>query len=238
MSNVDLYRAFIEYVSRDLQSARKTLNRRMINVFFWCFLFPALAATLAFLLLKFGVLPLWVRRYMDWIVIVFPILYLLYVLSSEVLSEIPRIFRRGGTGQMLAQSVKDCEWRARTADELKQVVPATSAQWRWILTNYRVDIESIRNRTKYLTAFGGAVFFLIMQGIDSIGGTNEPPMELTYQALQGWFQSSSNNLAGFVGLGLFLMLFYLSGNQTYQSLARYLHTGELLILGQEENKQP
>ena len=49
----------------------------------------------------------------------------------------------------------------------------------------------------------------------------------------GWIESSSNDFSQLVGLRLFLLLLYLSGNQTYHSLMRYLHCAELNIIAHD-----
>jgi hypothetical protein len=90
-----------------------------------------------------------------------------------------------------------------------------------------MDLQAMEYRTKYLTALAGAVFFLIMQGIDSLTD-GEGKVTWVKSSVLGWVETSSSDLSQFVGLALFLVLLYLSGSQTYQSLKRYLNCIELL----------
>src|SRR4051794_3385485 len=92
----ELYKSFIDYIRLDVQRERRAINRRMLSVFFWCFLLPALFSISLLLLVKFGVLPRSSKGLLDWVVLVFPIFYSLYILSSEVLREVPAAFRHGG----------------------------------------------------------------------------------------------------------------------------------------------
>lgn len=228
-----LYLDFIECIRSDIQGERKIANRRMFNVFLWCFLLPGLITGTIILLVKFQLLPRTAARYLDLIVLVFPILYSLYVLSSEVLMEVPAAFRQGGISTSLGQAIKECEWRVKMCESLEKAVAANADDWRWILASFKIDLERIRSRTKYLTALAGAVLFLLMQGIDSIGGSETVTDWSSKNTILGWFEASSSNLAQFVALGLVLVLLYLSGNQTYYALFRYQNCAELLIFKEE-----
>ena len=233
--NHDLYRELIEFVRTDVQSERHQVNRRMFSVFFWCFLIPAIASVGVLLLIKFHILPHRARGFLDWMALIFPISYSLYILSSEVLAQVPAVFRRGGTANVLGQSLKDTEWRERVCEAMKRSVHATAEDWPWLVATFRIDLSAIQYRTRYLTALAGAVFFLIMQGIDTLGDvTSEAPAVWSKNPLMGWIESSSNDFSELVGLSLFLLLLYLSGNQTYHSLMRYLHCAELNILAGEK----
>lgn len=226
--NHELYRDLIEFVKHDVQRERSQVNRRMFNVFLWCFLLPA-AASIAFLLLiKFHILPRRARGILDWMALIFPISYSLYILSSEVLAQMPAVFRKGGTSNVLTQSLKETAWRERVCEGMKKSVQATPEEWRWLVASFRIDLSAIQNRTRYLTALAGAVFFLLMQGIDTLGEvTADNPATWNKNPLMGWLESSSNDFSQFIGLALFLVLLYLSGNQTYHSLMRYLGCVEL-----------
>lgn len=223
----ELYRAFIDFVAGDLQRERHLVNRRMMSVFIWCFLTPTLMSISLLLLVKFRILPKSTRNYLDWVILILPVFYSLYVLSFEVLSHIPAIFRRGGGAITLEQSLKDGEWRERTLDALERSISATRDEWDWIVASFRIDLQAMEYRTKYLTALAGAVFFLIMQGIDSLTD-GEGKVTWVKTTVLGWVETSASDLSQFVGLTLFLVLLYLSGSQTYQSLKRYLHCAELL----------
>ena len=232
----ELYRSFIDYVRVEIRRERSTVSRQMFNVFLWCFLFPAIVAITLLLLVKFHVLPRSVRAYLDWVVLVFPVSYSLYFLSSQVLAEIPAAFKSGGMALTLEKSCQENAWRERVCEGLNRTVEASADQWKWIIANFKMDLEAMQYRTKYLTALAGAVFFLIMQGIDSIVDDGQKVTWIRDSVL-GWVEASSN-LSQFVGLGLFLVLLYLSGSQTCQSLVRYLNCAELLMMNKEkqENK--
>lgn len=230
----ELYRSFLDFISAETQRERSVVNRRMLSVFVWCFLLPTVISFTILLLVKLNVLPLRARGYTDWLVLVFPVIYSLYFLGSEVLRDIPTAFRRGGMGTTLGQALKEGEWRHRTCDAIRKSIPASSEEWRWIISNFKMDLAVMRYRTRYLTALAGAVFFLIMQGIDSIA--EEPDQQkVTWMkdSVLGWIETSSGDMSQFIGLGLFLVLLYLSGSQTSHSLHRYLNCAELLAVENE-----
>lgn len=221
----ELYHGFIEFISNDIQQERYSMNRRMFNVFFWCFLLPIFISVLVLLLVRVNFLPRSARLHLDWIILIFPLFYSIYVLGSEVLMRIPMMFRRGGIVTSLVSSLKEGEWRRRVCSEMKRKVVASHDDWAWIIANYKIDLETMKYRNRYLTAFAGAVFYLLMQGIDSIADVGEKVMWV--KTALGWIQAPSLDYSQFVGLGLFLVLLYLSGNQTCHSLQRYLDCAEL-----------
>ena len=223
----DAYRAFLEFVGHDVQDERSRSNRRMFSVFLWCFLMPAAVSVGFLLLIKIGVFPRKARANLDWLILVFPVLYSLYILSSEVLRGIPSIFKRGGLAASLKQAEEEGQWRDRVCQSLTSSLHFSEGEWDWVIASFRVDVENIRHRTKYLTALAGAVFFLVMQGIDSLGDTTESIW--LKNPMMGWAEAT-NDISQLMALGLFLVLLYLSGNQTYHSLLRYLNSAELAAL--------
>ena len=230
-SRPELYRQFVDFIRSDGQKERSHASRRMKSVFFWCFILPAFVSVSILLLVKFNWLPLKARGYLDWIVLLFPVLYSIYFLSSEVLSDLPSAFRRGTLANSLSQCAAEGSWRDRVLEGMRRSVPASSADWRWVATSFRMDLEIMRQRTRFLTALAGAVFYLLMQGIDLIG--DEEPQRTSWMkdSILGWISSSAaGDLNQFIGLTLFLVLLYLSGNQPYHALVRYLNCAELLAL--------
>jgi hypothetical protein len=222
----DTYRAFLDFVGNDLQRERHQANRRMLSVFLWCFLAPAFVVAALQIMIKVHVLPRGMKT--DWMILVFPVLYSLYILGTEFAVGIPAMFRRGGLATSLLQSVKDHEWRKEVSGGMKKAFPDyDDDQWKWISACFRIDLDNIRYRARYLTALAGAVFFLIMQGIDAIG-TNEDKVAWIKGPGGAWYESGMSDLGQFVGLGLFLMLLYVSGHQTHHSLARYHDCVELV----------
>jgi hypothetical protein len=226
----ELYRSFVEFVRADVQRERMLVNRRMFNVFLWCFVLPAMVSVTLLLLVKAGILPRSARGYLDWLVLIFPVFYSLYILSSEVLAEIPASFRRGGISSTLGQAVKESEWRERVCDSLKRSLDIKQDEWSWLISSFRADLEHMRYRNKYMTALAGAVFFLIMQGIDSMTDAGGDTKVTMVRSSIGWVETSSYDLTSVVSLLLVLVLLYLSGNQTYYSLVRYLDCAELLSM--------
>ena len=97
------YRSYLEFVQSVHQKDRLDVNRRMRSVFLWCFLAPVVTVALVIVLVNYRVLPRVFRSYQDWILLIFPVLYSLYFLGSQVLSGIPEAFRRGGFGVTLGQ---------------------------------------------------------------------------------------------------------------------------------------
>lgn len=237
-SRIERYREFTAFVRADMDSQRRLLSRKLLSVFLWCFLVPAGVSLIGLLLLRMGYLPKRWTRYLDWVILIFPILYALYVLGIEVLRDLPLLFKQGGIAFTLEQGYRNAEWRARMAHNLQAQIKTDRQTWNWVLQQFQMDLNGIHQRTKHLTALAGAVFFLLMKGIDSIGQdeVRSPGFYQGFLSIQDWFEASSDGLAQFVGLALFLVLFYLSGNQTHQSLARYRDCVELVIL-EQENEQ-
>lgn len=228
----EAYRAFLEFVGNDVQKERHRTNRRMLSVALWCFVAPAIVSIALLTLIKFGVLPRRARANLDWLMLVFPVLYSLYILSSEVLTGIPTIFRRGGLVGSLKQSEQEGDWRERVCDSIRESLQFNDPQWEWVLASFKIDLENIRHRTKYLTGLAGAVFFLVMQGIDSMGTDSESVW--LKNPLQGW-AAATNDISSLMALALFLVLLYLSGSQTYHALSRYHACAELAWLRQRQN---
>lgn len=229
----ELYREFIDYIRIDIQRERLAANRRMLGVFLWCFIIPAVVAATVLVMVKLGVLPRRVSRYMDWLIVIFPVGYGLYMLSSDALRELPVMIRRGGIAATLSRALVEEQWRSRVCKEMKarffdsKALEKGKIGWGWIIRNFEIDLENVQNRTRYLTALAGAVFFLIFQGIDAFDSPHAEPRWST-SSIMGWFEASSSSFTQFFALGIFLMLLYVSGNQVYLSLARYLHCARLL----------
>jgi hypothetical protein len=218
-----------------MQAERKQINRRILNVFLWCFIFPVLTSATILLLVKFNALPKHMRNHSDLLILVFPVAYSLYFLGSEVLADLPKLLKKGGVASTLAQSLSDGDWRDRVCDSMAKGVVAPPLDWEWIIASFRIDLRAMRYRTKHLTALAGAVFFLLIRGIDSIAEIEMKPM-WAKSPVFGWVDASSD-LSQFVGLTLFLILLYLSGSQTNQSLYRYLNCATLLNLSRNGGKQ-
>lgn len=231
-----LYRAYLDFIRVEMRKERTATNRRMFSVFFWCFFLPAGVSTALLLLVKFGLLPFFLRFYIDWIALLFPVAYSLYFLGAEVLRGLPAAFRNGGASMILEQARREGEWRERIGDELHKTVPATAEEWNWILASFRADLKALKYRARYLTALAGAVFYLLMQGLDFLRDEPVQPLVATGQEaamwlqnpVRAWMESQTGDLTQFVGLALFLVLLYLSSSQNLYSLERYLDAAELM----------
>lgn len=225
----ELYREFLEFIREDIQRERHQAHRRMLSAFFWCFLLPVALSASILALIRIGWLPRSTRAQLDWVLLIFPVIYTLYVLGSEVMSQIPAAFRKGGLASSLNPSLKELEWRTRVTGAMRDSIQSPGGisrdDWAWVAQSFRIDLRAMNYRTGYLTALAGAVFFLIMQGIDTLGG--EEKVTWVKSPFTGWVETGTSDFSQFVGLGLFLMLLYLSGNQTQRAVARYLDCVEL-----------
>lgn len=213
------YRRYLEFVQAAHRKDRLDVNRRMRSVFLWCFLAPVVTVALVILMVNFGILPRVFRSYQDWILLIFPVLYSLYFLGSQVLSGVPQAFRRGGFGATLGQAAQESDWRIEVCSAMEKELVWSDDDWHWVIANAEEDLERMQMRTRHLTALAGAVFFLIMQGIDSL--TNENAF--TVIAADPTATTSSE----WIGLALFLLLLYLSGQQSVQTLRRFLACARL-----------
>ncbi len=229
----ELYKTFIEFVAHDIQRQRHQVNRKMFSVFFWCFLLPVLISLVVLVLVKLKVFPRNARNHIDWLVLVLPVLYSLYFLGSEVLMQVPAAFKKGGMANTLGQALKEGEWRDQVAEGLSRVLGASVQEWEWIVANFRMDLQAMQYRARYLTALAGAVFFLLMQGIDSIADDDRKTFWMK-PTFVGWVDATTADLSQYVGLALFLVLLYLSGSQIYHNLSRYLNCAELVALNQKK----
>ncbi len=179
---------------------------------------------------------------MDWLIVIFPVAYGLYMLSSDALRELPVMIRRGGIAATLNRALEEERWRARVCGEMKakffdsKSLEKRSSGWNWLMDNFEIDLANVQNRTRYLTALAGAVFFLIFQGIDAFDSPHAESRWST-SSIMGWFEASSSSFTQFFALGIFLMLLYVSGNQVYLSLARYLHCARLVAKDTESGTQ-
>ncbi|MBS1961851.1 MAG: hypothetical protein JST04_06530 [Bdellovibrionales bacterium] len=215
-----VYRRYLEFVQTAHQKDRLDVNRRMRSVFVWCFLAPVVAVALVILMVNFGVLPRVFRSYQDWILLVFPVLYSLYFLGSQVLSSVPDAFRKGGFGMTLGQAAREADWRIEVCSAMERELAFNGDDWQWVMANAEEDLERMQMRNRHLTALAGAVFFLIMNGIDSL--TNDSSFTVVAA------DPTSTTSSEWIGLALFLLLLYLSGQQSVQTLRRFLSCARLV----------
>ncbi len=224
----EAYQAFVQFIRRESQAERSVVNRRMFSVFLWCFAFPAVLSAILLVLVRVGIVPFRARLYFEWLFLVFPVSYSLYFLASEGLRDLPDVFRQGGLSAILRQCDTEGAWREKMVEKLRMTVHASHEEWQWIVSSFRMDIDTMRYRTRFLTALAGAVFFIITQGLDVMTGEEQKVTYVKDQAL-GWIEISPSDTAQWAGLILFLVLLYLSGSQSQKALSRYLNCAELAL---------
>jgi hypothetical protein len=215
-----IYRHYLEFVQGAHQKDRRAVNRRMLSVFLWCFLAPVVTVAVGIVMVNFGVLPRSFRSYQDWILLIFPVLYSLYFLGSQVLTGVPEAFRRGGFGSTLGQAAQEADWRIDVCTAMEKECVWSARDWDWVIENASEDLDRMQMRTRHLTALAGAVFFLIMQGIDSLTTDNSFLVVAS--------DPTATTSSQWVGLALFLLLLYLSGQQNVQTLRRFLACARLV----------
>jgi len=221
---VELYEKFLEYVSNDLQKQRRVLHRRMFILLGWCFVAPALFTLALLLLVKFHILPAPYRAFTEWGVIGFPVLYTLYVLGDEVVREAPSLLKKGGLSNTLMTNLREAQWREQMIESMKRDFFRSPLDWSWLMKNFEVDLDRFKARHHFLTILSSAVFGLINYGI----GRLSEPEDVTFvqHPTMGLIQFSTDWSQTIVVV-LFLVLFYLSGMQTYRSLHRYFECLEV-----------
>ncbi len=210
------YVEFMRFVQAHNNRDRLVVSRKLFSFVLWCFIAPAIVSVLIIVLANSSVIPKSARSYLDWVMLVFPVLYSLYFVGAQLLSGVPKVYREGGFAQSLAQVLSEYGWRVGVLKEFNPTPAWTTEDWDWVTRNLEIDISRLQARARYLTGLAGSVFFLIMQGIDA----------LTLDAQSA--AATDSGPAQWVGLALFLTLFYISSLQTPQNLQRYLSTARLM----------
>src|SRR5690606_1591556 len=129
------YDKFLHFVKEHAHKERQTVNRRLFSVLFWCFLIPTFLVIALSLLVEMNVLSWRFKNYLDWIILIFPVTYLLYYLSAEVLRDIPAAFRRGPMASVLDQAGNQGRWREEICRGMKEAVGGGSREWEWVAEN-------------------------------------------------------------------------------------------------------
>ncbi|MBI3534071.1 MAG: hypothetical protein HY072_01105 [Deltaproteobacteria bacterium] len=233
-SFTELYETFLDFVRQEIQKERSTVNKKMLSVLLWCFVFPALLSIIIVILTNLRILPFYTRHYLDWILLAFPVFYALYFLNSEVLKDLPSLFKKGGMTTTLNQALKDTKWREHVCDELEKKIKLNDEELGQIASHFKIDLDNLYSRIRFITVLAGAVFFLILKGLDLFFDTDSKNI---IQNNSHFINKPSNyDFSELIVLGLFLIIFYLSGNQTYRSLLRFLQCTELCIRKRTEKK--
>ena len=184
---VELYEDFLHQVETLNRRDRTVTNRRMLSVFVWCFFAPIAVSVLLTALSKVKLVgdP---RGYLEWLILVFPVAYSAYILGLEVIRDLPHVFRRGALANVVRTAAREGHWRDEVCQNLRAQINATTEDWHYIYDNFRMEISALHARTGYLTVLAGAVFFLILEGIDVLG-PGESPQHVSPQAVYWVFSS-------------------------------------------------
>jgi hypothetical protein len=234
-SKNELYAEFLGFLAKEMQRERYSVNRRVFSVLFWCILLPVMIFSVLFLFVLLGWIPFFIRSYLGWIILLFPILYTMRFLGLGFLKELPKIFKKNGGSVLLGQMQEKGKWRVSVCDELQTKLGLRGFEWRWLKINFEKDLDQMQARSRYLTVLVGAVLFLMIGVLDSVGRQDAPADFLSSaESFYLWFQSIGGDLQQFIGLVLFLVLFYLSDSQMQQFLRRYLDCLELLSIESEQ----
>jgi len=227
----DCYKNFLDFVNRRAREQRKTFNKRMFYVFMWCFFAPVATIAIVLILIATDVLPYRLKNNFEWLILAFPITYSLYFFGSEVLMEVPRIFRKGAMAVALEHNLKDGKWRDEICLKLEKDLPFSTDQLKWVIENYKLDLKLMRYRIRHITILGGAVFYGVLRGLDSLSLEREAIFhQLNKTSVLAWVQIINYEISQILGLSIFLILFYLAGMQNLQTLERYLDCAELSLL--------
>ena len=236
-SKLEHYSTFLKFIQDDSQRDRMQVHQQMFSTLLWCFLIPVSLSAVILFFVKMGFLPHKAKSWTDVTLLIFPLLYSAYFLGSQVLVDVPHLFRRGGLSMSLRQTLKEGHWRAETSAKMSKAIPLTPKEWSWITQNFKTDLRILLNRTRFLIALGGTLFFLLSQSFEFF--ETQPPVNVTnlpigaelFVKLIRYF---SAEITAVISLVLFLILLYLTGTQLYNSLNRYLDCAELLARDDHE----
>lgn len=239
---MQLYDQFLDFVARDVQEERSRAHRRIFSAIAWCLLLPIATTFVIALFTRLGWFPRSAKGLADSTLLIFPVLYGIWVLGSEARRAHRAARNHGGRrGAFLAlgPAREDARWRERVSAQLSATVGRRPSTLVWLSRQFQLDLERLRQRSRYLTALAGAVFFLIMQGIDWI--EPDPAARPIFHGGPGslsGLMTSTGEATGdpyfqFIGLAFFLLLLYLSGVQAHQSFSRYGECLDLLRLDAE-----
>lgn len=232
-NKMDLYTAFLKFIQEDSQKDRMQVHQQMFSTLLWCFLIPVVFSALILFMVKMGFFPQRAKAWSDVALLIFPLLYSAYFLGSQVLVDVPHLFRSGGLSMSLRQTLKEGKWRTDTTSRMSKSVQATAAEWEWMAENFKMDLRILLGRTRFLIALGGTLFFLLSQSFEFVDHSATLNASLSglpvgAELFVRLFRYFSIEISAVVSLVLFLILLYLTGTQLYHSLHRYLDCAELL----------
>lgn len=218
------YQEFLGFIEKESLSQRKVMQRKVFSVFLWCFVAPILTFFFITLLIRVGALPLGLRPSVEWMILVFPVLYALVFLGKDLWLEFPVVLKKGGMSGMLKQFAREAHWREKTCQSLLSQFQSWSPQhWKNVYSQLEQDISDLGYRNRYLFFLSAAVFFMILEGIDLLGGGGPTlSQEIAEYGVGYWLDVLVGHFSQFIALALFLGLLYSASSQLKRSLQRYL----------------
>jgi hypothetical protein len=208
----------VTWVQADMKKDRVSVNRKVFSVVLWCLILPTVIA-----LALYGLRRLqWIEpiRYLDTVLFLPPFLYALYSIWPTI-RELPRVFKKGGVGAILDESLREVQWREATAAKLETELKLTSQEWKAISFHLRNDIDRVVDQNRYMTILTAVVLFFMFQFLD-LGSTGEIVLEAGPTGMiKAWVDQFSQWSIQVISLILFSALFYLSGLQFERYLTRY-----------------
>ena len=214
----EAYGQFVKWVQDDMKRERVMINRKVFSVVLWCLILPAVLSLVLYGLRKFQIVQL--IRYFDAILFLPPFLYAIFSLWPT-LRDLPRVFRIGGLGALLEESLREVEWRENTSFRLQNEVKLTYREWNLIEFHLEQDIRRLRAQNRYMTVLAAVVLFFMYQFLDLGGGVEIIPERGPIGVFSIWVEQFSQWGAQVLAIGLFTSLFYLSGTQLQKHLVRY-----------------
>ena len=222
------YEQFVNWVQLDMKKDRMSVNRKVFSVVLWCLILPIASALVVFGLRKFQIIGQ--VKYLDSILFVPPFAYALYSIWPTI-RELPHVFRKGGLGAMLEESLREVKWREHTAAKMESELKLTSQEWNAISFHLRHDIDRMHHQNRYMTILTGVVLFFMFQFLD-LGGTDDIVLDPGPAGMvKAWVDQFSQWSIQVISLVLFSALFYLSGLQFQRYISRYWVCVQRLVQG-------
>ncbi len=235
---IEHYRSFIKFVDGDVRSKKASMNRQMLRLLGWSFVLPVLFIFTATVLIKVGMVSGEYKKYFDWLLLLCPLLYSVYLVGSDYFKDFGKVFKSNGSSSMVRRAIKEAEWREGIVAGFHQKLGFSKGDWAIIRGHFKAEIELSKKRNVYLTILAGSVLFFAFNGLELLdnSGPNLSTMLLADRVHPGIFvvliQGFLESLAQGSVLILFLILFYFSSHQITSALEKYLDCIDLLLLHQ------
>jgi hypothetical protein len=229
------YGQFVGWVQTDMKKDRVLVNRKVFSVVLWCLVLPTVISMILYALRKYQFIEQ--VRYADTIMFLPPFAYALYSIWPT-LRDLPRVFRKGGLGAMMEESLKEVEWREKVATQLQHDLKLTTREWAAVSFHLKQDIDRMNDQNRYMTILTAVVLFFMFQFLD-LGGS----ADVVYQTgptglVKAWVDQFSQWSIQVISLLLFSALFYLSGLQFQRYLSRYWVCVQRIVLDELNPIEP